>query len=265
MTERSRKANEVLRSLYAAEKTMIALNLIAITAEQTMLKEYLENNVSEVLAEKINNGAAIEKDGKRLLSKKSLASFMNYAYERAREEAAKGARFACIDHATVFGWAIHYFEEDSIAGTLFNEDGTEYKPPKPVYTPKVSAQTIIAPPPPKPKPQMSLFDLMDGKAVEVAEPDESEVPDTDEGADTEEPDTDEAADEPEEPEETAGDGCDGESEEPELSEIPQGLRQISDTQMVDDDGILYTRVPRQSENPIPDALIKLFGDTLVWR
>jgi len=254
---------------------MIALNLDATTAELTMLKEYLENNVSEVLAEKINNGRLLEKDGKRLLSKKSLASFMNYACEEARKQAEKGARFACIDHATVFGWAIHYFEEDSIEGTLYNEDGTEYKPPRPVYTPKASA-SATAPPAPKPKPQMSLFDLMDGKTVD-AEPEESVEPDAGEADDESEEiassETDEGADEPEEPEETSEDGCDeapeeacdDETEESDEPEIPSGLRQISDTQMVDDDGVLYTIVPRQSENPIPDALVKMFGDTLVWR
>ena len=225
-----------------------------------MLKEYLQNNVSEVLAEKINNGVAIEKDGKRLISKKSLASFMNYACEEARKQAEKGARYACIDHATVFGWAIHYFEEDSITGTLFNDDGTEYKPPKPVYKPKESAPTASAPYAPKPKPQMSLFDLMDGKAVDAA-PEESEAPDTDE------------ADEPEESEESAEDGGDepmeaayaDEPDESDEPDIPSGLRQISETQMVDDDGILYTIVPRQSENPIPDALACIFGDLLIVR
>jgi hypothetical protein len=74
----------------------------------------------------------------------------------------------------VFGWAIHYFEEDSIPGTLYNEDGTEYKPAKPTpkVTPKSSA-TAEAPviPAPKPKPkagQMSMFDLFD-EPEEVAE------------------------------------------------------------------------------------------------
>ncbi|MCL2797718.1 MAG: PcfK-like family protein [Firmicutes bacterium] len=260
---------------------MIALNLDATTAELTMLKEYLQNNAGEVLAEKINSGVFIEKDGKRLLSKKSLASFMNYACERARKEAEKGARFACIDHATVFGWAIHYFEEDSIAGTLFNEDGTEYKPPKPVYTPKASAQTVIAPPPPKPKPQMSLFDLMDGKAVDAA-PKESEAPDTDEADEPEETESDadegtDEADEPEESEESeepaeddCGDepveaACADEPDELDEQDIPSGLRQISETQMVDDDGIMYTIVPRQEENPLPDALACIFGDLLIVR
>ncbi len=56
-------------------------------------------------------------------------------------------------------WAIHYFEENSIEGKLYNEDGTEYVPPKPVYKP--STPTVpYTPPKPKPEPQLSMFDLL---------------------------------------------------------------------------------------------------------
>jgi hypothetical protein len=60
----------------------------------------------------------------------------------------------------VFGWAIHYFEEDSIEGTLFNEDGSEYK--KPIPTKKqttTTTQPVKAVAKPKDT-QFSLFDLM---------------------------------------------------------------------------------------------------------
>lgn len=106
---------------------MITLNLKTETKEQEILKDYLENNVSEVLAEKINNGVKIIKDNKTLLNKKSLSDFMKYACEEARKLAEKGLNYACIEDKVVFGWAIHYFEEDSLEGTLYNEDGTEYK------------------------------------------------------------------------------------------------------------------------------------------
>ena len=33
-----------------------------------------------------------------------------------------------VEDNVVFGWLIHYFQEDSIKGILYNEDGTEYKP-----------------------------------------------------------------------------------------------------------------------------------------
>ena len=152
----------------------MTLHLTATTTEEKVLKEYLEQNASEVLADKIYNGVPVEKDGKKLISKKTLAGFMKYATEEARKQAAKGATCTCLHSDIVFGWAIHYFEEDSILGTLYNEDGTEYKAPKPApkVTPKPSA-TAEAPvvPAPKPQPkagQMSMFDLFDEpeKAVE---------------------------------------------------------------------------------------------------
>ncbi len=104
---------------------MIKLKLEANTEEEKLIKEYLENTVSETLADKINNGTKIIKDNKTLLNKKDLNGFLDYAKEQARSSAKNGV--AMIHHETVFGWAIHYFEEDSIEGTLYNEDGTEYK------------------------------------------------------------------------------------------------------------------------------------------
>ena len=73
---------------------MIKLNLAAKGSEQELILEYLQENASEVLAEKINNGVMIEKDGKRLLSKKTLDGFMKFAADEARKLAAKGARSA---------------------------------------------------------------------------------------------------------------------------------------------------------------------------
>lgn len=135
---------------------MQTLNLETKNKEQELVKAYLEENASDVLAEKINNGVLIEKDGKRLINRKTLDGFMKYACDEARKQAEKGKNSACIQDSVVFGWAIHYFEENSIEGTLYNEDGTEYKP-----APKQSAQIKPAvPPKPQPKPQMSLFDLM---------------------------------------------------------------------------------------------------------
>ena len=165
----------------------MTLNLTATTTEEKVLKEHLEQNASEVLADKINNGVPVEKDGKKLISKKTLAGFMKYATDEARKQAAKGASSACLHSDIVFGWAIHYFEEDSILGTLYNEDGTEYKAPKPApkVTPKPSA-TAEAPvvPAPKPQPkagQMSMFDLFDEPETVVedtADADEYDEEDT---------------------------------------------------------------------------------------
>ena len=149
------------------------LNLQATTKEERKVKAYLEANASEMLAEKINNGVRIQKDGKTLLSKKTLAGFLKFACGEAKKQAEKGASSACIDDDTVYGWAVHYFEEDSIEGTLYNEDGTEYKAPMPKVTAKAPAVKSV-PPKPQPKPQMSMFDLLDAKPEEPAaeEPDD---------------------------------------------------------------------------------------------
>ena len=149
------------------------LNLQAVTKEEQKVKAYLEANASEVLAEKINGGVRIQKDGKTLINKKALAGFMRYACDEAKKQAEKGAQSACINDETVYGWAVHYFEEDSIEGTLYNEDGTEYKAPVPKVTAK--APTVkYTPPKPQPKPQMSMFDLLDAKPEDSAaeEPDD---------------------------------------------------------------------------------------------
>lgn len=104
------------------------LNLTAQNKQEELVLKYLQDNASETLADKINNGTPFEKDGKPLLNKKTLAGFMKYACDEARKLAEKGANSACIDDATVYGWAIHYFEEESIEGTLYTIDGAEYKP-----------------------------------------------------------------------------------------------------------------------------------------
>ena len=167
---------------------MPKLNLEAINETQKIIKDYLEKNVSDVLANKINNGVRIQKDGKTLINRKTLTGCLDFALKEAQKLTEKGARAACIQDSVVFGWAIHYFEEDSIEGTLYNEDGTEYKQPKQVTPPKPT--TAYTPPKPQPKPQMSLFELMDNNANEekpsentqdVSQKDkQSDIPDSDE-------------------------------------------------------------------------------------
>ena len=133
------------------------LNLEAKTTAEQKVKAYLETNASEVLAEKINEGVKIVKDGKTLLNKKTLAGFLKFACDEAKKQAEKGAQSACIYDAVVYGWAVHYFEEDGIEGMLCNEDGTEYMAPMSNSAP---LPTKYEPPKPKPKPQMSIFDMM---------------------------------------------------------------------------------------------------------
>ena len=142
---------------------MIKLNLKAESPELQAVKEFLEENANEFLAEKINNGVYIQKDGKHLLNKKDLASFMKYACEEARKLSAKGATSACVKDEIVFGWAMHYFEESDIIGTLYNEDGSIYKPTSKKSTTSVQRTPAPAgqakPEPPKPR-QFNLFDMM---------------------------------------------------------------------------------------------------------
>ena len=160
---------------------MIKLELTAKGTEQEILKKYLEENASEVLADKINNGVKIVKDGKTLINKKTLDGFMRYAAEEAKKLAEKGARCACIEDKVVFGWAIHYFEEDSIEEALYNEDGTPYKTAAP------APKTVTAPPKKsasKPKEESSQMSLFDFSASE------------DEEADTDDADAEEKDDEP---------------------------------------------------------------------
>ena len=153
------------------------LNLEAKTKEQELIKAYLEENASETLAEKINNGVRIEKDRKTVINKKTLDGFMKFASGEARKLASKGANSACVEDQVVYGWAVHYFEEDSIEGTLYNEDGTEYKiQPKAAKAPVVKTQSK-----PQPKPQISMFDLMgddlEGKpAEEKPDAEEDDMP-----------------------------------------------------------------------------------------
>lgn len=159
---------------------MVKLNLTANGQEQTKILDYLQENASDTLADKINNGVFILKDGKRLLNKKDLNGFMQYACDEAKKLAEKGAKYACVMDDVVYGWAIHYFEEESIEGTLFNEDGTEYKkvvPTQPKTT--VTTKPVIT----KPKKndgQVSIFDMN----FDEQSDDEEEV--TDEIDDTEE-------------------------------------------------------------------------------
>ena len=140
------------------------LNLKANTPAEQRILEYLQNTASETLAEKINNGTPFEKDGNPLLNKKTLSGFMKYACDEARNIAEKGANSACIDDVTVYDWAIHYFEEDSIEGTLYTIDGEEYKPAlkKAVNTKPIT----VKPQPPKPQNlQFSIFDKIDDTEI----------------------------------------------------------------------------------------------------
>jgi len=249
---------------------MVALNLSASTTEHNILKDYLEHNASEVLADKINNGVRVIKDNKQLISRKDLKTFMDYACKQAQEKVEKGARFACIDHQEVFGWAIHYFEEDSIEGVLYNEDGTEYKPVRAIV-PTVKTNSNIAASL-KPKAQaVSLFDLMSPSNA-ISEPAEPVVVETIKPETTVKiaPTALEQI-----PLHSSGDIFGDESTATSNSPI---LTQNEETKFIDEDGVVHsspqleTASPVQSltttsatENTFIEVLQKILGNNLIAR
>lgn len=149
------------------------LNLTAQNKQEELILNYLQNNASETLADKINNGTPFEKDGKPLLNKKTLSGFMKYACDEARKLAEKGANSAYIDDQTVYGWAIHYFEEESIEGTLYTIDGAEYK----TTVKRVESNAVKAKPEQKKQEnvQYSFFDNLSEQEVKEHETNNSSV------------------------------------------------------------------------------------------
>ena len=154
---------------------MIELNLTAANKQEELVLAYLQENASQALADKINNGTPFEKDGKPLRNKKTLSGFMKYACEEARKLAEKGANSACIDSDTVFGWAMHYFEEDTIEGTLYTLDGAEYKP-APKQTKFVSKSPVVKKPEPPREKQFSIFDMAEETEEKTDDETEDELP-----------------------------------------------------------------------------------------
>lgn len=149
------------------------LNLTAQNKQEELVLKYLQDNASETLADKINNGTPFEKDGKPLLNKKTLAGFMRFACDEARKLAEKGANSTFIDDATVYGWAIHFFEEDSIEGTLYTLDDAEYKP----TVKRIESNAVKAKPEPKKQEnvQFSFFDSLAEQEVKEHKTDNSSV------------------------------------------------------------------------------------------
>lgn len=70
---------------------------------ETRVLEYLIENASDALAAKINSGT------------KTLTQALAYCKGLALKEAMNGV--ACIEDAKVFGWCVHYFEEEDAAKT----------------------------------------------------------------------------------------------------------------------------------------------------
>lgn len=79
---------------------MAELRLKAENPNQALVLAYLQENASDSLAERINNG------------NKTMAGCWQFIVQEARKLAQNNC--AAVDDATVYGWAIHYFEEDDI-------------------------------------------------------------------------------------------------------------------------------------------------------
>jgi hypothetical protein len=144
------------------------INLEAKNNTEKIVLNYLEKNASDELAEKINNG------------KKTLAGCWKYITSEAKKYLKNNS--GAVEDEVVFGWAVHYFEEDSIEeGKLpqtkakvttsnnahdvddqfdeVDEDDSEETTP----TPKVEKKKVTKPKeeaPNKAYAQTSLFDLM---------------------------------------------------------------------------------------------------------
>ena len=116
--------------------------LEASTGNEKIILDYLKNNASETLAEKINNGT------------KTLSQCWSYITSEARKLAQNGC--AVVDDETVFGWAIHFFEEDSIEGKNYAaKSATTNKTPKPTK----KKESVKVKEEPTQLEQLNLFDM----------------------------------------------------------------------------------------------------------
>jgi hypothetical protein len=144
---------------------------------------------------------------------------------------------------------MHYFEEDTIEGTLFNEDGTEYKTAtkKNISTTSKVTQTAIKVEPPKSKErQASLWDML-----ATTEQKQQDVPPMPEFDDTTKVDTDTG----------------------EILDDTEEIEELTETEMRDFDGDLYeANVPEKIEEPqndeqdenLPYSLSSFDRDTMIY-
>jgi hypothetical protein len=136
---------------------MTNLNIKASSDNEKIILNYLQLNASESLADRINAGD------------KTLTQCWNYIISEAKKASKNGV--ACVLDSVVFGWAVHFFEEDSIKGTEFNKSNGAVKTAKTVtvaslscedHQPDQKAEGIPKKSPPKPTPLDQIgFDFGD--------------------------------------------------------------------------------------------------------
>lgn len=111
--------------------------LKANSKETEIILDYLEENASDVLVEKIRK------------SNKTMDSCWKFIFECARKAAEGKGSYGCAGQE-VFGWAVHFFEEDSIkANDIVKNKSVKTEKPKEV---KKAAE-------PKNKPEEKKEDL----------------------------------------------------------------------------------------------------------
>lgn len=137
------------------------IKLEAKNTSEEMVLAYLVKNASAVLAEKINAG------------KKTLAGCLEYARGEAKK-LAKGQNCICVPDDTVYGWVIHFFEEDAIEEKAVKEvkqaaakkpsESTETKPKavKPSVRMPGRVQKTLPPPVKKETEQLSMMEALFG-------------------------------------------------------------------------------------------------------
>lgn len=111
------------------------IKLKAANAYETAVLKYLEGNASDALVDKINTGS------------KTLKQCFGYIQSQARKEATNGC--AMIEDKVVYGWAVHFFEEDGIEAVAV--PARTEQPRKKACKPTVEK---------KDEEQMSLFALL---------------------------------------------------------------------------------------------------------
>lgn len=170
--------------------------------EEHIIAIHLKELISDNTAKKIINGVPVLLDGKRLINKKSIKTFLDYLgdemYKQAveqRKNNKKGNKnwtALAKDGNFIIERALAYFDDDTIHGDLFTEDGELFKT-TPTQTPKnvvksVQATTVTRKPePPKPQ-QFTLFSFLEEQKSDTSTTDEEDTDDLEETDDMEDTD-----------------------------------------------------------------------------
>ena len=138
--------------------------------EEHIIAIHLKDVIPDTVAHKIINGVRIEKDGKTLINKKSIALFLNYLcekmYNAAKNNKAKTQNVKAVakEGTAILDEAIKYFNDDKIIGELYDESGNLYKKapelPKEIAKATKTMAVTQKKAPDKPQ-QFTLFSLLE--------------------------------------------------------------------------------------------------------